>query len=53
MKRKHIIGLIATMALLVCIGLAGPVQAAEKSPYMGGDVKLIKRQMVPSPERTF
>ncbi len=42
MKRKHIIGLTATVALLFCIGLAGPVQAAEKSPYMGGDVKLIK-----------
>ena len=40
MKGKHVIGLIATVALLFCIGLAGPVQAAEKSPYMGGDVKL-------------
>ena len=30
------------ICIMLCIGLAGPVQAAEKSPYMGGDVKLIE-----------
>ncbi len=30
----------ACIGLAVCIALAGPVSAAEKSPYMGGDVNL-------------
>ena len=30
----------ALICLMVCIGLSCPVQAAETSPYMGGDVNL-------------
>jgi len=32
----------AGFCLLFCIGLAAPVQSADISPYMGGDVKLTK-----------
>jgi hypothetical protein len=32
----------AFIGLMVCIGLSCPVQAAETSPYMGGDVNLTK-----------